>query len=111
MTKAYPYDHQDDLYVPDTLFDEALHDILHMIMDRLLAAGSSVEAHADVLGDDMEDQPDPAQSLLAAQLGVKGGEDELQLLSSLLQTLSQLLIIRQSRSIILDKSPVESLAN
>jgi hypothetical protein len=101
-----PYDPKEELYVPNTPFDCIIHDALHTVLDRMLAAGSNIEAHADVLDPDEEDQPNPAATLLRAQLGVQGGEDEIHMLNDLTKILSALLIIRQSRNIILDNTSI-----
>jgi hypothetical protein len=75
-------------------------------MDRLLQVGAAINAHSDILDPDGEDSAvDPATKLFNAQLGVQGGEEEIQILTELIQGLSGLLVIRKSRQIIIDQKP------
>ena len=91
---------------PESSFDCLVYDCLHDCMDRLLQVGSTINAHSDILDPDLDDSPvDPANKLFNAQLGVQGGEEEIQLLTDLIQSLSGLIVIRKSRQIIIDQKP------
>jgi hypothetical protein len=95
---------------PDPLiYDEHLYGLIHLCMDRLIDLGSKLEAHSDVLATHTEDtetgelekMPDVHPvTLLKAQLGIDGAEDEVEATQQMLQVLSRILIVRRARSII-----------
>lgn len=90
-------------------YDDLTYQLIHLCMDRLIDLGSRLEAHSDVLATHERDEetgevttvPDVHPlTLLKAQLGLDGAEDEVEASQSLLQLLSRLLIIRRARNLI-----------
>jgi hypothetical protein len=87
---------------PPDSFDETIYETIHDCLDRLIQTGSACNAHADVL-DPVEDDPqEPAHRLFRAQVGIEGGEDEAELLNTMISLGGQLLIVRNARRIIID---------
>lgn len=81
-------------------FDALVYTLLHESMDRLLELGAAINAHSDILDEEVEQGS--AEHLLRAQMGIEGGEEEIQMLQGLIQTTSNLLIQRRSRDLIIE---------
>ena len=90
-------------------YDDVTYHLLHLCVDRLIDLGSRLEAHSDVLSTherheetgEVSTVPDVHPlTLLKAQLGLDGAEDEVEASQALLQLLSRLLIIRRARNLI-----------
>ena len=83
-------------------YDDLLYTLQHMAVDRCTDLVGTVNAHADILDPAIEDGP--ADKLLAAQLGLDGSEDEIELTQALITLFSNIIVIRKARSSIIDNN-------
>lgn len=74
--------------------------LLHDAMDRLIELASVMNAHHDILDDEVEEGS--AEQLLRAQIGIENAEDEINLTQELIQVTSKILIERHARTVIID---------
>jgi hypothetical protein len=92
-------------------YEAQLYKLLHCSLDRLIDLGSRLEAHGDVLATHEQDVetgevtklPDVhPETLLLAQLGLDGAEEEAETTQELVKAVSRIMIIRNARKIIQD---------
>ena len=83
-------------------YDDLLYTLQHMAVDRCTDLVGTVNAHADILDPAIEDGP--TDKLLAAQLGLDGSEDEIELTQALITLFSNIIVIRKARSSIIDNN-------
>jgi hypothetical protein len=90
-------------------YEEQLYELLHCSLDRLIDLGSRLEAHQDVLATHEQDVetgeltklPDVhPETLLLAQLGLDGAEDEVEATQELVKVVSRIMIVRKARNLI-----------
>jgi hypothetical protein len=95
-------------YTPDD-YEAQLYELLHCSLDRLIDLGSRLEAHGDVLAthevniDTGEEKRLPdvhPETLLLAQLGLDGAEEEVESTQELVKIVSRVMIIRRARNLI-----------
>ena len=86
---------------PDpTDYDALVYTLLHEAMDRLIELGSIINAHSDILNEEIEEGS--AEQLLRAQMGLENGEEEAELTQHLIQVTSNILIQRRARDIVIE---------
>ena len=83
-------------------YDDLLYTLQHMAVDRCTDLVGTVNAHSDILDPGIEDGP--ADRLLAAQMGLDGSEEEIDLTQALITMLSNIIVIRKARSSIIDNN-------
>ena len=83
-------------------YDDLLYTLQHMAVDRCTDLVGTVNAHADILDPGIEDGP--ADRLLAAQMGLDGSEEEIDLTQALITMLSNIIVIRKARNSIINKT-------
>jgi hypothetical protein len=98
-------------------YEAQLYELLHCSLDRLVDLGSRLEAHGDVLATHEQDTetgemtklPDVhPETLLLAQLGLDGAEEEAETTQDLVKVLSRIMIIRNARGLIKQQPVTES---
>jgi hypothetical protein len=95
-------------YTPDD-YEAQLYELLHCSLDRLIDLGSRLEAHGDVLathevnietGEEKRLPDVHPETLLLAQLGLDGAEEEVESTQELVKIVSRVMIIRRARNLI-----------
>lgn len=98
-------------------YEAQLYELLHCSLDRLIDLGSRLEAHGDVLATHEQDVetgevtklPDVhPETLLLAQLGLDGAEEEAESTQELVKVVSRIMIIRNARGLIKQQPLTES---
>ena len=70
-------------------YDDLLYTLQHMAVDRCTDLVGTVNAHSDILDPAIEDGP--ADRLLAAQMGLDGSEEQIDLTQDLTKILNNIL--------------------
>ena len=83
-------------------YDDLLYTLQHMAVDRCTDLVGHVNAHADILDPSIDEGA--ADRLLAAQLGLDGSEEEIDLTQALITMLSNIIVIRKARSSIINEN-------
>ncbi len=89
------------VHTPDPQdYDALVYTLLHEAMDRLIEIAAIVNSHSDILDEEVEQGS--VEHLLRAQMGLENGEQEIELTQALLSTLSNILIQRRARDVIIE---------
>lgn len=102
-----------NIFLCDSQFTQRVYELLHQSMDEFILAQAKCNAHGDILQLDThpEDEHEDvsAAAMMRTQLKLDGAESEVDTLQELINNLSALLSIRQSRRILFDERfPAES---
>lgn len=81
-------------------YDALVYTLMHESMDRLIEIAALCTAHDDILNEEIESGS--VEHLLRAQMGIENGEEEINLTQQLLATLSNLLIQRRARNVVIE---------
>lgn len=82
-------------------YDALVYTLMHEAMDRLIEIAALCTAHGDILDEEVEHGS--VEHLLRAQMGIENGEEEISMTQQLLATLSNLLIQRRARNVVIEE--------